>query len=507
MGKNFTGLNRAFATLGFADFKSVDQERTVTNTLQGKDVLAIMPTGGGKSACFIIPTLMRGWLTVVISPLKALIDNQVMQNRLNGIPCHALHGGISDDEKMEVALEAKLRRNTPLLIYTTPETASTNWFQKYFGKAAVDLLAIDEVHCVSYWGETFRPDYLRLSEIARKLQVKQIGAYTATADSRFIENIRTFVPFGKTGNELAQIISDPFRPNLRFVKETPGSTEKSIAERNRVAISRLKQVLEQRDEFHGPTLVYCATRKMTTELMQLLAKPLARSGYTPLQYHAGMPNDDKQLALELFLQRPKPVVFCTIAFGMGIDRADVRRVVHIDVPNNLVEYAQECGRAGRDGLPSLCLLFFDSRRLESFESRVKFEIPQAKFVEWVYRSLAKKWLELQPEQRSKYSLSQFTSSIERVRVQSGESEKSVRRYVQSINMSLVALRRAGVVQEDESGFRIKKMTPGSESYLRMLNHTMMAERWQAREYQRVRQYCASGELDQRTLWDLIFDQQ
>lgn len=505
MGEQFTTLDHAMGVLGFTDFKSLDQERSIYATLRGHDVFTIMPTGGGKSACFIIPTLVKGWLTVVISPLKALIDNQVMQNRANGIPCHALHGGITDAEKAEVALEAKLRNGKPMLIYTTPETALTDWFRKRFGGSVVDLLAIDEVHCVSYWGETFRPEYMRIDEIVRRLDVKQIASFTATADTLFIQDIHRFVPFKATGNELVEIVSNPYRENLQFVKETPGSNEQSFAARDRAALQRLKQVLVRKDEFRGPTLIYCGTRRMTAELMQALAKPLARKGYTPLQYHAGMPAEDKLLSLKLFLQRPAPVVFCTNAFGMGIDRADVRMVIHYDVPDNLVSYAQECGRAGRDGLPSLCLTFFHARRLDKLESQVKFDIPQAKFVEWVYKRLAKSWLETPKERRGQYNLSHFTSTLERARAASieGDDDSSVRRLVESVNRSLVALRKAKVIVEDEHGFRIKKMKPGMPTYDRMLEHTKTAERRKMRESGRVKSFFSEDSLNQERLWELI----
>lgn len=506
MGHYFKTPDQALAILGFTDYKSLDQERAIKAVLKGNDLLAVMPTGGGKSLCFMAPTIAKGWLTIVISPLVALIDDQVQKLRKRGVRAYALHGGITAAEKRKVIYAAREHGDMPMFIYTTPESALTNWFREYFGGSLVDLLAFDEAHCVSVWGESFRPDYLRTAEIARRLEVKQVAAFSATLDRKMVADVKYRIPLGKCGSGLVEIYGDPYRRNLQYRLETPGNDQTTKVGRFRVAMKRLGTLLRQEDEFYGPTLVYGYTRQGVGDLMKYMAPGLSHDlGMTPILYHAGMTEDDKRYGLEQFQNARHPVVFCTTAFGMGIDRSNVRRVVHFDVPDNLVDLAQQSGRAGRDDNQAECVSFYQPHRLDLLESKVKFDIPQASFVEAIYNRLKKEWLGLPKDERPTFSLTAFQMRQHHQRIAAGEDEKRSRLFEQSVTRAIIALRQARVIVDDD-GFHLRSMRPGNPAYLRMLEHTQMAERRQVREAKRVKEFFSSheeGRLDQHRLWELI----
>jgi len=319
----------ALATVfGFSEFRP-GQEDVLAAILAGEDVLAIMPTGSGKSLCFQLPAIVRGGLTVVVSPLIALMRDQVAQLREAGVEAASLNSASDPDERRRVALG--LEERSLRLLYIAPERLLRDGAVAALGKAKVDCLAIDEAHCVSQWGHDFRPEYLRLREVAEALPGVQTIAVTATADAPtraeiaeklFVRSPRVFVRSFD-------------RPNL-FLAMRPK------ADATRQLIGRLEA---HRGE---AGIVYCASRRRTEEL----AAEFTSAGRRALPYHAGLDHAVRARNQDAFLRDDDCVVCATVAFGMGIDKPDVRFVFHADMPASIEAYYQEIGRAGRDGLPA-----------------------------------------------------------------------------------------------------------------------------------------------------------
>ena len=319
----------ALATVfGFSDFRP-GQEDVLAATLAGEDVLAVMPTGSGKSLCFQLPAIVRGGLTLVVSPLIALMRDQVAQLREAGVEAASLNSSSDPDERRSVARgldEGKLR-----LLYIAPERLMRDDTVAALSKARVDLLAIDEAHCVSQWGHDFRPEYLRLREVAEAFHGVQTIAVTATADAPTRAEIaeKLFVRAPRV------FVRSFDRPNL-FLAMRPK------ADATRQLIGRL----EAHPGESG--IVYCASRRRTEEL----AAEFVSAGRRALPYHAGLDHGLRARNQDAFLREDDCIVCATVAFGMGIDKPDVRFVFHADMPSSIEAYYQEIGRAGRDGLPA-----------------------------------------------------------------------------------------------------------------------------------------------------------
>ncbi len=309
------------------------QEEIIATIGAGENVLAIMPTGSGKSLCYQIPALARDGLTLVISPLVALMRDQVLALTQNGVVAGALTAASTDKERD--AIFAALREKRLKLLYMAPERLSIA--QGFLGRANVTLLAIDEAHCVSQWGHDFRPDYLRIGELAESLGHPQIAAFTATADTETRKDI------------VARLFPEPprlflfgfDRPNL-FLSFAPKSGSRSQAT-NFVTAHKGQS-----------GIVYCASRHKT----ESLAEALVAKGIDALPYHAGLPHETRQTNQDRFTREDGVVMVATIAFGMGVDKPDVRFVLHADLPASVEAYYQEIGRAGRDGLASDTLTLY-----------------------------------------------------------------------------------------------------------------------------------------------------
>src|SRR5271157_37418 len=316
------------SVFGFSAFRP-GQEDVLAATLGGKDVLAVMPTGSGKSICFQLPPIVRRSLTLVVSPLIALMRDQVAQLRALGVDAASLNSSSDADERRRVALG--LRDRSLRLLYIAPERLLRDDVLATLREVSIDLLAIDEAHCVSQWGHDFRPEYLRLREVAEALGGLQTVAVTATADAPTRAEIadRLFV-------RRPQVFVRSFdRPNL-FLAMRPKA-------------DATRQLLDKLDAHRGETgIVYCASRRRTEEL----AAEFARSGRRALPYHAGLDHSVRASNQDAFLREDDCVVCATVAFGMGIDKPDVRFVFHADMPSSIEAYYQEIGRAGRDGLPA-----------------------------------------------------------------------------------------------------------------------------------------------------------
>ena len=321
---------------GFSHFRP-GQEEIVRAVIGGQDVLAIMPTGGGKSLCYQLPALARDGLTVVISPLIALMRDQVGAMQQAGVAAAALTSGNSPEENEEIFSALQDRRLK--LLYIAPERLASSATTGLLRRSGCGLIAVDEAHCVSQWGHDFRPDYLRIGELRRTLGVP-LAAFTATADAATRSEIvdRLF-----DGSDPATFLRGFDRPNIRLafaVKDSPR-----------------KQIMAFAEARRGQSgIVYCATRART----ETLAKALADAGHPTRAYHGGLEDWERRKVEGLFQTEDGLIVCATVAFGMGVDKPDVRWVAHSDLPKSIEAYYQEIGRAGRDGLPADTLTLFGS---------------------------------------------------------------------------------------------------------------------------------------------------
>jgi ATP-dependent DNA helicase RecQ len=313
---------------GFSGFRP-GQEEIVSAVLSGEDVLAVMPTGSGKSLCFQLPALARQGLTLVVSPLIALMRDQVAQLGELGVSAAALNSATEPSERQRIA--RSLRDRSLRLLYVAPERLLREDTLAALKEASIDLLAIDEAHCVSQWGHDFRPEYMRLREAAEALGGVQTIAVTATADAPTRDDVveRLFLRRPRV------FVRSFDRPNLFLAMRPKGNATRMLAER-----------LEAHRGESG--IVYCASRRRAEEL----AQEFSLGGRRALPYHAGLEHVVRSHNQDAFLQEDGVVMCATIAFGMGIDKPDVRFVFHADMPSSIEAYYQEIGRAGRDGLPA-----------------------------------------------------------------------------------------------------------------------------------------------------------
>ncbi|MEM9838866.1 MAG: DNA helicase RecQ [Pseudomonadota bacterium] len=324
-------LQEAF---GFDDFRP-GQRVVVDSLLAGEDVLAVMPTGAGKSLCFQLPALMRPGFAVVVSPLIALMQNQVALLQSFGVPAGMIHSGRERHENVadwKGAMSGEIK-----LLYMSPERLATDRMQAALRSAEVSFFVIDEAHCISQWGHDFRPEYLALESLKDLRPGTPVAAFTATAD----EETRADMAKRLFGSDVRVFVSGLDRPNLSVTVE-----EKAKAE------DRIEQLVAERKGQQG--IIYCGSRKKT----EALAERLCAAGHNALAYHAGLPDQERADRLDRFLSEPDLVVCATIAFGMGIDKPDIRYVIHRDMPASPEAYYQEIGRAGRDGRPAEAIMLY-----------------------------------------------------------------------------------------------------------------------------------------------------
>ncbi len=319
---------------GFDDFRP-GQEEIVDAVTAGENVLAIMPTGGGKSLCFQLPALLRDGVTVVISPLIALMRDQVRGLQEAGVEAGALTSGNTPEETDAVwdALEAGRLK----LLYMAPERLAAGSALGMLRRINVNLIAVDEAHCVSQWGHDFRPDYLRIGELRRALNVP-LAAFTATADAETQDEIVEKLFDGVAPRKFLRGFD---RPNIHLAFAAKDGPRKQILD---FAAARKTQ----------SGIVYCGTRNKT----EVLAQALRAEGHTACHYHGGMEAEDRRIVEARFAREDGLIVVATVAFGMGIDKPDIRWVAHADLPKSIEAYYQEIGRAGRDGGPAETLTLF-----------------------------------------------------------------------------------------------------------------------------------------------------
>ena len=319
---------------GFENFRP-GQKEVVDSLMAGRNVLAVMPTGSGKSLCYQVPALTMGGLAVVVSPLVALMQDQVAALKLAGVEAETINSSASREDNVEIW--RRVAAGTVKILYLAPERLMTAQMISALKKLDVRLIAVDEAHCISQWGASFRPEYDALQNIAREFPGVPIGAFTATADQSTRQDIVNKMFGGKADEYVAGFD----RPNIQLAVAPKNETKKQILE-----------FLEDHKNESG--IIYSLSRKSTEEW----AAYLKGQGYKAIAYHAGMSPDARSDNQNTFMTEPAIIVCATIAFGMGIDKPDVRFVIHADLPSSLDAYYQEIGRAGRDGEPAHAQMFY-----------------------------------------------------------------------------------------------------------------------------------------------------
>ncbi|MGH8021843.1 MAG: RecQ family ATP-dependent DNA helicase [Opitutaceae bacterium] len=355
---------------GFSAFRP-GQEEVIQHLLAGRSSLAVFPTGSGKSLCYQLPALLLDGLTLVVSPLIALMKDQTDFLRARGIEAARLDSSVS--QEAFAGIQDALRARRLKLLYVAPERFANERFLARLKTLSIDLMVVDEAHCISEWGHNFRPDYLKLARIARELNVGRVLALTATATPDVAQDIcREFAIAPK-----AHVHTGFYRPNLHLRATAC------------LANARIDVLLERlRSRPRGPTIVYVTLQKTA----MVVAHALAQAGFPAEAYHAGMEADAREAVQNRFMAAADGIVVATIAFGMGIDKADIRAVYHFNLPKSLENYAQEIGRAGRDGKPSHCEILAAGEDLTVLENFTYGDTPTPEAL----RDLLKDLLQTRP---------------------------------------------------------------------------------------------------------------
>ena len=339
------------------------QEDIINTVLRGGDCLALLPTGGGKSICFQVPALAKDGLCLVISPLIALMKDQVSNLRKRNITAFAIHTGMTRQEVRQT-LQVAGNSNCKFL-YVSPERLETNLFREYLLSLNISMIAVDEAHCISQWGYDFRPSYLKIAALREDLNNVPVLALTASATPAVQDDICDKLLFREK-----TVFRQSFeRPNLSYsVFKVPS------------AINKIIDVLKK---VQGTGIVYCRSRRRSREISELLNM----HGIVADYYHAGLPQEERNARQEAWIQNKVRVIVCTNAFGMGIDKPDVRVVIHADVPDCLENYYQEAGRAGRDGKRCYAVLLYNQKQLNDLNSYISQKFPDLKKLREVYGSV------------------------------------------------------------------------------------------------------------------------
>jgi len=351
---------------GYSAFRFAQKE-VIDSVLARKDTVVIMPTGGGKSLCFQIPALCLPGITIVVSPLIALMKDQVDTLTRNNIPATFINSSLTPGEISQRLTE--VREGRCKLVYIAPERFNDQSFIENLGSIKVDLFAIDEAHCISEWGHDFRPSYTRLKNAIVKLGRPTVVALTATATPEVREDIIRQLDL----TEYELFVTGFDRPNLEFKVELASKQEK------------LYKLLEFVKGQSGSGIVYAGTRNNADDIAQILTL----HDINAINYHAGLSADERKDIQERFMNNGYDVIVATNAFGMGIDKSNIRYVIHYDMPGTMESYYQEAGRAGRDGLPSTCLLFYNPSDRYLREFFLKGDNPSKENIQEVYETLCK----------------------------------------------------------------------------------------------------------------------
>jgi ATP-dependent DNA helicase RecQ len=401
------------AHFGFADFRE-GQREVIAAILEGKDAVVVMPTGSGKSLCYQLPAMMFGGATVVVSPLIALMKDQVDALKARDLPATFINSSIAEREQWSRI--SALRRGDFKLVYVAPERFRSSRFLEALKSISVSLFAVDEAHCISTWGHDFRPDYLRLKRVIEALNETsrpgpgpQTLALTATATPYVRSDI--IQQLGLTKPQT--FVSGFDRPNLTI--------DVVHTEKEREKVARIKRLAKTHE---GSGIIYAATRKAVEQV----ATQLQGQGLSVSAYHAGMGDSVRVRAQEDFMTGRTQMIVATNAFGMGIDKPDIRFVAHYQMPGSIEAYYQEIGRAGRDGLPSSCVLLFNYADKNTHDFFIEGSYPSAEIIHNVYRALA-------------------STGLKRIELSTAEiAKRSGARNEMAVQSSLFLLERAGHIQ-------------------------------------------------------------
>ena len=348
---------------GFECFRSL-QEEIINSALEGRDTVALMPTGGGKSLCYQIPGLAKDGLCLVISPLIALMKDQVENLRKKNITAYAIYSGMSRGEVINT-LKVAANSNCKFL-YVSPERLETSLFREYLPALDINLIAVDEAHCISQWGYDFRPPYLRIAALREEISNVPVLALTASATREVQNDICDKLRF-KSKNIFRQSFE---RSNLSY----------SVFKVD----SRINKIIEILKNVPGSGIVYCKSRKRTKEISDLISM----HGISADFYHAGLTQEERNRKQEEWIKNQTRIIVCTNAFGMGIDKPDVRIVIHADSPDCLENYYQEAGRAGRDGKKAYAVLLYSENDIEELEESIQLRYPSIEEIREVYQAIS-----------------------------------------------------------------------------------------------------------------------
>jgi ATP-dependent DNA helicase RecQ len=391
---------------GFDDFRE-GQREVIGSILEGKDAVVVMPTGSGKSLCYQLPAMILDGVTLVVSPLIALMKDQVDALHARGLPATFINSSISESEQR--ARIDSLRRGEHKLVYIAPERFRSSRFTAALQSVPVSLFAVDEAHCISTWGHDFRPDYLRLRSVIKSLGKVQTLALTATATPYVRSDIIQQLGL----NRPETFVSGFDRPNL--------SIEVVHTEREKQKIAEIRRLAKTTG---GSGIIYAATRKAVEQV----GDKLKGAGLSISTYHAGMTDSIRIKAQDDFMSGRTQMIVATNAFGMGIDKPDIRFVVHYQMPGSIEAYYQEIGRAGRDGLPSTCVLLFNYADKNTHDFFIEGSYPDISVIKQVYDSLA-------------------STELKRIELSTAEiARRTGERNEMAVQSALYVLERAGHIQ-------------------------------------------------------------
>ena len=370
---------------GYDSFRPLQKE-IISSVLENKDTLALMPTGGGKSICYQLPALVKKGCCLVISPLIALMQDQVKRLKEQEISAACIHAGMHYKE-VDRTLE-NMVHDAYKLLYVSPERLQSKRFREYLAAFEISFIAVDEAHCISQWGHDFRPDYLKIDELKNFFPDLPILALTATATTEVKEDI-----IHQLQLRSPQIFTQSFKRDnifyeIKYSDNKTGDTIKAV------------------QQHAGSTIIYCRSRKQT----EILSKVLKDHNVKAVSYHAGMSKEKRENAQQAWMESESSIMVATTAFGMGIDKPDVRLIVHYDAPEHPEAYYQEVGRAGRDGKPSNALALYNSADVQKLYASTQIQFPPEAFLKQVYQGVCE-YLQIpigvEPHQSYTFDLSDF----------------------------------------------------------------------------------------------------